>query len=109
MTDKYKVLRDALDAEPTAWISQNTMTGVDRYARVPIQSLQPGVYKHTPLYCIDPETIRALLAERDALREALVRCSRVLAGEEMSKSSLMRALEAAQSALAQHQGEKHGN
>lgn len=36
--------------EPVAWISYNVLTKSERIERLPVQSLQPGVYKHTPLY-----------------------------------------------------------
>ena len=36
--------------EPVAWISHDVVTGVDRYDRLPIQSIQPGRYKYTRLY-----------------------------------------------------------
>ena len=43
------------DAEPVAWISHCVATGRDMYGALPIQSLQPGAYKHTPLYSSPPK------------------------------------------------------
>lgn len=37
-------------AQPVAWISYNVLTGKTTYAKLPVQSLQLGVYRHTPLY-----------------------------------------------------------
>jgi hypothetical protein len=39
-----------VDVEPYAWSSFNTLTQKERIERLPVQSLQTGVYKHTPLY-----------------------------------------------------------
>lgn len=39
--------------EPAAWISHRRVVGLpdkDFYGKLPIQSLQPGFYSHTPLY-----------------------------------------------------------
>lgn len=44
-----------VDAEPAAWISHNTLTGREHIGRLPVQSLQPGVYKHTKLYATTPK------------------------------------------------------
>jgi hypothetical protein len=41
-------------SEPVAWISYDTLTKKERIGRLPVQSLQPGVYKHTPLYATPP-------------------------------------------------------
>lgn len=42
----------AADAEagPVAWISHNVLTGKSFYGNLPMQSLQPGVYRHTKLF-----------------------------------------------------------
>ena len=48
-----------LTDEPVAWISEVVCVGpnlgVKRYDKLPIQSLQPGFYKHTPLYTAPPK------------------------------------------------------
>lgn len=36
--------------EPAAWISFCVLNQKEYFDRLPIQSIQPGVYKHTPLY-----------------------------------------------------------
>ena len=45
--------------EPVAWISEVVCVGpnygVKRYDKLPVQSLQPGFYKHTPLYTAPPK------------------------------------------------------
>lgn len=38
------------EQQPAAWISYDTVMHKERIDRMPITSLQPGVYKHTPLY-----------------------------------------------------------
>jgi hypothetical protein len=40
------------DAQPVAWESFCVLDQKARYSNLPIQSLQPGVYKHTPLYTL---------------------------------------------------------
>jgi hypothetical protein len=45
-----QVSGQAASVEPDAWISHDRATGKDRYDRLPLQSLQPGLYAHTPLY-----------------------------------------------------------
>lgn len=40
--------------EPVAWISHNNLTGRDTYGKLPVQSLQAGVYSHTPLFTHPP-------------------------------------------------------
>lgn len=57
--------------EPVAWISYNVLTEQERFGRMPVQSLQPGVYKHTPLYAAMPTT-EALSDEQ--ILEALSKC-----------------------------------
>lgn len=50
---------------PAAYISHNVLTAKDHFDRVPLTSLQPGVYKHTPLYLkpdADFERLRSILA-----------------------------------------------
>jgi hypothetical protein len=45
-------------AEPVAWISIVQCVGPDygkeRYGKLPVQSLQPGYYRHVPLYAGQP-------------------------------------------------------
>jgi hypothetical protein len=36
--------------EPYAWVSFNVLTGKEYLGRLPLTSMQKGVYKHTPLY-----------------------------------------------------------
>lgn len=47
-----------VEQEPVAWISTVNCIGPDygkeRYGKMPIQSLQPGYYRHTPLYTAPP-------------------------------------------------------
>lgn len=83
-------LRLALDApaglgEPVAWISYDTLTGKERIDRKPIQSIQPGVYKHTPLY--DAPALQAMPADakdlENLLRE-LMACSSADPGRKKS-------------------------
>lgn len=38
------------ESVPVAWISYNMRTGREYIEKVPVVSLQPGDYKHTPLY-----------------------------------------------------------
>lgn len=45
---------EAKREEPVAWISYNVLTKKEQIGRMPIQSLQAGVYKHTPLYASPP-------------------------------------------------------
>jgi hypothetical protein len=66
---------DLLDGvEPDAWISEVRCIGPEygkkRYARLPIQSLQPLYYQHTRLY--SRETVEALLEanRKQVLQEA---------------------------------------
>ena len=57
--------------EPAAWISHRRVVGLpdkDFYGKLPIQSLQPGFYSHTPLYAhpaqsVDVEKVREVIAE----------------------------------------------
>jgi hypothetical protein len=39
--------------EPAGWASRNVLDGKTRFEKLPVQSLQPGVYEHTQLYTAD--------------------------------------------------------
>lgn len=55
----------AAPVEPDAWISFNVLLQKEYFDRKPITSLQPGVYRHTPLYLnpsIDFKRLRSILA-----------------------------------------------
>lgn len=62
---------DALskDAEPVAWISTVQCIGPDYgkelYGKLPVQSLQAGYYKHTPLYLGKQSSIDAAISARE--------------------------------------------
>ncbi len=45
--------------EPDAWLSHDNITGKDHYDKLPVQSMQPGVYAHQRLYA--EETVRAAI------------------------------------------------
>lgn len=64
--DLLRSLAEETQAEPVAWISTVQCIGPEfgkkRYDSVPIQSLQPGYYTHTPLYTHPP-------AKQEPLRE----------------------------------------
>lgn len=66
--------------EPDYWISYDVLSKKERIEKLPIQSLQPGIYKHTPLYLHPPRPADPdLLAlvdelERLAIREHLHLC-----------------------------------
>lgn len=83
--DKYKELRDAIDAGPTPgpW-KEHSYTG--QWAVI---NVTDGVFKNIALVpageadarliaACNSETIRALLAERDALRQSLLWCAGAL-------------------------------
>lgn len=132
MTDNYKQLRDALAAGPTPGPWQRgeygeILTGTGDVLLVGVVALAgrrtPEVEANTGhIRAANPDTIRALLAERDALREALRWIAAVLqdaAGSpycvdesgvfaiEGESRTMTQILDAADAALAQHQGEKH--
>lgn len=62
---------DALskDADPVAWISTVQCIGPDYgkelYGKLPVQSLQAGYYKHTPLYLGKQSSIDAAISARE--------------------------------------------
>ncbi|WP_454731451.1 MULTISPECIES: hypothetical protein [Cupriavidus] len=60
------------DARPVAWISTVMCVGPDygkeRYGKLPIQSLQPGYYKHTPLYATPQPAAQAAPAVPESER-----------------------------------------
>lgn len=55
--DHAALLKAISDAEPVAWISEVQCIGPEygkkRHEAVPIQSLNPLHYKHTPLYTLN--------------------------------------------------------
>lgn len=57
VTEHAALLKAISDAEPVAWISEVQCIGPEygkkRYEAVPIQSLNPLHYKHTPLYTLN--------------------------------------------------------
>lgn len=59
--------------EPAAWVSFNVLTQKESIGRLPVTSLQPGVYQHSKLYSADQ--VSALLAakqeEVDKMREVI--------------------------------------
>ncbi len=93
MTDRYQALRDAIAAGPTPgpWYSMTTVryngysirhrTGDPKQPMIPIAIVNrrhPASDANRDLIrAADPDTIRALLQERDALREALQEVVRV--------------------------------
>lgn len=76
LNEDITALREALAeqpaAEPVAWISEVRCVGPEygkkRYGALPIQSLQPGYYAHTPLYA-SPQPSKPLTD--DELRNVL--------------------------------------
>lgn len=142
MTDKYAELRAALAAGPTPgpWlldkfhpIITDSAPGSSRVwiCKVAINTRNDeGRKNEAYIAAANPETIRALLAERDSLREALQKVrpviaadrqsllethgdgSEIPAADELGTLGLYEydgALHVIDAALAQHQGEKHGN
>ena len=107
MTDKYKDLRDALAAGPTPgpWTVRYDYvvqaTSFDGGRLVPVAQPYGVNSDGTDLFAnarmiaaANPETIRALLSDYDRLRAA---------------AKQVDAFDALRAALAQHQGEKHGD
>lgn len=115
MTDKYEALRAALDtlsAETEGrgipWFDREqdlreVVTGEfePEFSRLPETDMNYIAAAH-------PETIRALLAERDALRAALTDLADWAEFDVGADPALTPGLEYAREILAQHQGEKHG-
>ncbi len=56
--------------EPVGWANHNTLTGQERITRMPVQSLQPGIYRHTKLYNEDQMEAYAAAKVREALEGA---------------------------------------
>lgn len=56
--------------EPVGWVNHNVLTGAERTTRLPIQSLQPGVYRHTKLYNEEQMEAYANAMVREALERA---------------------------------------
>ena len=89
MTDRYEKIRKALAMGPTPgpWIVTHELRECDETVCDLVNGTwivtAPGVklahweYDAVHIAACDPDTIRALLAERDALREALTECLRV--------------------------------
>jgi hypothetical protein len=122
--DKYKNLRDALSAgpKPGKW----TWKQVGSFSTPGCAIFWPDSSKGGVHYrrldsgggmeqvdadyiaAAHPETIRALLAERDALRAAVLAIDS-LRGPFMSDDDIASVWKLVDSALAQHQGEKHDN
>lgn len=48
--------------EPSAWVSLNVLTQKSRIDPLPVQSLQPGLYKHTQAFAADQMQAYALAA-----------------------------------------------
>jgi len=127
MTDRYQEIRDALAMGPTQgpWSACGSAGYVKAGEGDLRDTILAVVYGHGGNHCLnapgsrengnyiaacDPDTIRALLAERDALREALTECLRVNetdAGDDVAVWA--NAMLVARAALAQEQGEKNGN
>ena len=120
MTDQYKPLRDALAAvaSTTPWTqgySEEGRSCVWTNGKIePVNALgdaadwidcntEPNARY---IAAANPDAIRALLAERDALRDALENLLNVREGKGGTKYP---ADELARTALAQGQGEKHDN
>lgn len=63
--------------EASAWVNFNVLTQKESIGRLPITSLQPGVYQHKRLYSEEQMTAHAIAAiaaknaEAERLREAL--------------------------------------
>ena len=118
MTENYKNLRDALAAAPTDdnWIcvpySKKTL-GVGVAGGPALFMAREGSYTGIDdaleivrnLLSVRREA-RALLAERDALRAAVLAIDS-LRGPFMSDDDIASVWKLVDSALAQHQGEKH--
>lgn len=112
-TDKYQRLRDALAAGPTpgpwrheAWGSRILDSGVGS-RQLLITTVAANTFRdqgrHNAEFiaAADPETIAALLAERDALREALYRINLASQNSMSSKDECGRI---ARAALAMGEG-----
>lgn len=56
--------------EPAAWVSRCVLTQKERIGRLPVQSLQPGAYKHEKLYTSDQMDAYARAAVAAALSSA---------------------------------------
>jgi hypothetical protein len=67
MNDRYADLRAALSMEPTSWSWKRTLDEDEAYAMFRVKSAAEAAF----ITACDPETIRALLEERDALADAL--------------------------------------
>lgn len=67
MTDQYERIRDALAMGPTPESWAQDINGDAAYAMFCCKSAAEAAF----IAACDPDTIRALLDERDALREAL--------------------------------------
>lgn len=122
MTDRYKDLRDALAAgpKPGPWYVQSS----NSWRRIGTQRGDGDVLAPTTqtdghpdlaaphetlayIAACHPEAIRALLAERDALREALkcIAQTRTKPGDDKAALLLASVTNLAFAALAQEQGE----
>jgi hypothetical protein len=67
MTDRYQKIRDALAMEPTPVSWAQDIDGDAAYAMFRVKSAAEAAF----ITACDPETIRTLLEERDALADAL--------------------------------------
>lgn len=118
MTDNYKSLRDALDSHfaecGDVWFTEDDVLFEHE------STAQDANLVHVPetdirlIAAANPETIRALLEERDTLREALAEMLEEYGGRHDSEFRVkdhvaLEMIARARSALAQRQGEKHGD
>jgi hypothetical protein len=121
MTDRYKKIREALAMGPTPgpWSVRYDYVvqakSFDEGRLVPISQPYGLRVDGSDLFanaCLiaacDPDTIRAVLEERDALRDALetIAAYPYSRDQEMGATAMRKV---ARDALAQHQGEKHGD
>ena len=102
MTDKYAQLRAALDAGPTPgpWQAYEKCVFFGREGGFCLHDCPRPSENADYIAACHPEVIRALLAERDALREALYEA----VTEEEAYQSSNGWLDQAKAALAQEQG-----
>lgn len=121
MTDKYADLRAALDAGPTPgpWIKDKFHPHIldarpgssqSLVCRVAINTFNDEGRKNEAFICAaHPDTIRALLAERDRLREAAQMLADWAEHEVGADPSMTPGLAEVRAALAQKQGGSNDN
>lgn len=88
---------------PVAWISFNVLTGQECFGRMPIQSLQPGAYKHTPLYAVSLSAPVLSCDAVDCLRQLVDALDNAFISSWQSTSGWEKQLDQARALLAEVQ------